>query len=303
MQLRDIQYVVMIADKGSFSQAAAALYISQPALSQAIMRLEEELGVSLFARKRNKVLLTSAGELFLKDARQILQLSSHIQKQMSNIQTVKQGTLHIGMTPLFGRFYFAQTYNAYRTLYPGVKITIYEENSSVLEDLLLSGKIDLALLPLPLANKHLEYEQVVSEETFLAVPADHPINHLSPRRSSDGFGRVDMAFFRDDDFIMLYPGQRLRELGMQACHAAGFEPRIVFQTHFIDSANALVASGVGISFVPYMIFATRADNGGAVYYHINGLNATRNLVVAYENRAQLSPSALAFIRVIHDLLQ
>lgn len=302
MQLRDIQYVVMIADKGNFSQAAADLFISQPALSQAIMRLEEELGVSLFARKRNKVLLTNAGELFLKDARQILQLSSHIQKQMSDIQSLKQGTLQLGMTPLFGRFYFAQAYNAYHTLYPNIKIVIYEDNSASLENLLLAGKIDLALLPLPLANNHLEYEQVVSEETFLAVPANHPINHLSPKRASDGFGRVDMAFFQDDDFIMLYPGQRLRELGMQACHAAGFEPRIVFQTHFIDSANALVASGVGISFVPYMIFASRADNGGAVYYHINGLNASRNLVVAYENRNQLAPAALAFIRVICDLL-
>ena len=78
MQLRDIQYVVTIADMQSFSKAAEALYISQPALSQCIKRLEADLGVALFARKRKHVLLTRAGELFLQDARQILQLSSHI---------------------------------------------------------------------------------------------------------------------------------------------------------------------------------------------------------------------------------
>ena len=104
MQLRDIQYVVTIADMQSFSKAAEALYISQPALSQCIKRLEADLGVALFARKRKHVLLTRAGELFLQDARQILQLSSHITSQMENLHVLKQGKLHIGMTPLFGRF-------------------------------------------------------------------------------------------------------------------------------------------------------------------------------------------------------
>ena len=102
---------------------------------------------------------------------------------------------------------------------------------------------------------------------------------------------------------MLYPGQRLRQLGTDACRAAGFEPHIVFETSYVDSANALVATGIGVSFVPYMIFATRKDNGGVVYYHINGINATRNLVAAYEDASQLSPAAKAFIRITRDLLR
>ena len=169
MQLRDIQYVVTIADMQSFSKAAEALYISQPALSQCIKRLEADLGVALFARKRKHVLLTRAGELFLQDARQILQLSSHITSQMENLHVLKQGKLHIGMTPLFGRFYFAQSYNAFHTLYPNIEITVHEATSISLEHLLAAGKIDIALMPLPLADKTFEYEEMVSEETFLAV--------------------------------------------------------------------------------------------------------------------------------------
>ncbi len=303
MQLRDIQYVVTIADTQSFSRAAEALYISQPALSQSIKRLEADLGVTLFARKRKRVLLTRAGELFLQDARQILQLSSHITAQMENLHALKQGRLHIGMTPLFGRFYFASAYNAFHTLYPGVEITVHEATSISLERLLAAGKIDIALMPLPFADDTFQYEEMVSEETFLAVPPDHHINSLMPPMSEGEFGRVDMGLFRDDDFIMLYPGQRLRQLGVDACRAAGFEPHIVFETSYVDSANALVATGIGVSFVPYMIFATRKDNGGVVYYHINGINATRNLVAAYEDAAQLSPAAKAFIRITRDLLR
>ena len=303
MQLRDIQYVVTIADMQSFSKAAEALYISQPALSQCIKRLEADLGVALFARKRKHVLLTRAGELFLQDARQILQLSSHITSQMENLHVLKQGKLHIGMTSLFGRFYFAQSYNAFHTLYPNIEITVHEATSISLEHLLAAGKIDIALMPLPLADKTFEYEEMVSEETFLAVPPDHRINSVIPKAPDGCFGTIDMAMFRDDDFIMLYPGQRLRQLGTDACRAAGFEPHIVFETSYVDSANALVATGIGVSFVPYMIFATRKDNGGVVYYHINGINATRNLVAAYEDASQLSPAAKAFIRITRDLLR
>lgn len=108
-------------------------------------------------------------------------------------------------------------------------------------------------MPLPFVSNKFQYEEMVSEETFLAVPSDHRINRIMPHIPAGEFGRVDMAFFREDAFIMLYPGQRLRELGMDACRAAGFEPNIVFETSYVDSANALVAAGIGISFIPYMI--------------------------------------------------
>ena len=303
MQLRDIQYVVTIADKHSFSLAAEALYISQPALSQAIKRLEEELGLPLFARKRKRIALTQAGELFLQDAREILQLSNHITAQMEGLQSLKEGRLHIGMTPLFSRFYFAPAYRTFHAMYPSIEITVCEESSSALERRLAAGQFDFALLPLPIKNEAFQYEQIVSEETFLAVPEEHRINRMLQPPPDGAFGRVDMEFFKDDGFIMLYPGQRLRELGMSACRAAGFEPRIVFETGYVDSANVLVGAGIGISFIPYMIFSTRLDNKGTVYYHINGINGTLNLVAAYEDSSLLSHAAQAFIRITRETLQ
>ena len=99
------------------------------------------------------------------------------------------------------------------------------------------------------------------------------------------------------------PDRKKSRPGMSACRAAGFEPRIVFETGYVDSANVLVGAGIGISFIPYMIFSTRLDNKGTVYYHINGINATRNLVAAYEDSSLLSHAAQAFIRITRETLQ
>lgn len=300
MQLRDIEYVVTIAECGSFSKAAEKLYISQPALSQSIKRLETELGVSLFARKRGSIVLTHPGIHFLADARQIMQLSGHIRKQMSVFQGVEQGELNIGFTPLFGRYYFAEAYRRFHNEHPGIEVNAFENRSDILEEMIASGGIDLALLPLPMLNQDLSCETILSEETFLAVPASHPINGLV-KKEPDGFGRINMEYFKDDDFILLHSGQRLRKLGMEACRAAGFEPHIAFETGYVDTANALVSAGVGVSFIPYMIFSTRNNNGGNEYYHINGINAERIMVAAYDKSVPLSPAATAFMETMKKL--
>lgn len=300
MDLRTIEYIVEIANSGSFSKAAETLYISQPGLSQAVKSLEKELGVILFARKRGHVVLTHAGMLFLNDAKQILQTCGHLKKQMALINTGESGELKIGFTPLFGHFYFAKAYKAFKEKYPNINVICHEDTSATLEAKLAAGIIDCALLPLPLRNPNIQYEQIITEETFLAVPSTHEINkHI--QKESDGYGRIEMAQFRDDDFIMLSPGQRLRELGYEACKAAGFEPNIAFETKYVDTANALVAAGVGISFIPYMIFASRKDNGGNEYYHINGINAERILVAAYDRSISSMAPVQAFIDTIKSI--
>lgn len=297
MQLRDIEYVVTIAEKKKFSLAAEALFISQPALSQAIQKLEAELGVSLFTRKRTEAILTEAGRLFVEDGRKILEHSTHIKKQMHKIQNLEAGKLTIGITPLFGQFYFSDPYIKFRKIYPHIDITIMEDISESLERQLSMGKFDFILLPLPIRNTHFDYLTVVSEETFLALPKKHPINGLIPP-GKDGYCHITMHHFRHDPFIMLRPGQRLRTIGMEACRLADFEPDIVFETSYINTANALVSAGLGISFIPYMIFSTRNDNGGNVYYHIDGMDTRRTLVAAYEKGGTLTPAAKAFIKIL-----
>ena len=302
MQLRDIQYVVTLAETLNFSKAAKALFISQPALSQSIRRLEDELGVTLFSRRNNAVELTRAGELFLEDGQKILQLSSHLKRQMEDIQKLKQGKLCIGITSLFGRFYFPKIYQVFRKLYPGVEILISEDTSENLAALILRGKIEFAILPLPLLSESLAYEPIVEEETLLAVPPGHPINRHMPEPPQGEFNSVDIGQFQNDDFIMLYPGQRIRTLCIHACREAGFEPHIVFETRNTDTVCGLVSAGMGVGFIPETISRTQSEQCRAVFYRIREMKANRKMVAAYHRTDGLSCSAQEFIRIAHDLV-
>ena len=301
VQLRDIQYVVTLAEELNFSKAAKTLFISQPALSQAIKRLEDELGVTLFSRRNNTVELTRAGELFREDGHKILQLSNHLKRQMEDIQKQKQGKLCIGITSLFGRFYFPKIYQVFRKLYPGIEILVSEDTSEGLEALILRGKIEFAILPLPLLSNQLVYEPIVEEETLLAVPPGHPINQHMHTPPMGEFNCVDIGQFQDDDFIMLYPGQRIRTLCIQACRAAGFEPHIVFETRNTDTVCGLVSAGMGVGFIPETISRAQSEQCRAVFYRIREMKANRKMVAAYYHAESLSHSALEFIRIAHDI--
>ncbi|MDD4510590.1 MAG: LysR family transcriptional regulator, partial [Oscillospiraceae bacterium] len=107
MQLRDLEYVVAIAQTGSFSKAAAQMFVSQPALSQAVARLEEEFGLQIFHRTRGVITPTEAGRVLLEDGLSVLQMSIRIQKRMSDVQNLRTGQVSIGISHLYGKYYFS----------------------------------------------------------------------------------------------------------------------------------------------------------------------------------------------------
>lgn len=302
MNLNDIEYVVKIAETKKFTTAAEELYITQSALSQAIKKLEKELGVTLFARKRSEVILTDAGRLFLEDAQVILSHTEHLQHQLNSLCDMETGTLRIGIAPIISQFYLGRPLAAFRKKYPNIKIVIYEDLNEPLEKLLFSGKVDMLLVSLPLTDTQLECIPLINEETFLAIPNDHPMNKIIPP-GPDGYGHVRMQDFKDDSYIMVNPEQHTYLMGMDACHRAGFEPDIVFQTDYINTANAMVSAGIGISFVPYMVFSTRNDNGGNMYYHIDNAEMTKTIGVMYENQMLLSLAAKEFINILKEYYQ
>jgi len=145
MQLRDIEYVLSIAEAGSFSKAAKLLYISQPALSKSILRLEDELGVKLFIRHNNKTSLTRAGELFVEDAQKVLMLSAQIKKKMEDIQQNHDGRITFGISQYNGQIYFSKILLEFKRLYSNIKINVVEDFSANLERGLLTGDLDFAL--------------------------------------------------------------------------------------------------------------------------------------------------------------
>lgn len=301
MQLRNIEYVLSIAETRSFSKAAKLLYISQPALSQAIVRLEDELGVKLFMRCNNETILTRAGELFVQDAQKVLMLSAHIKKKMEDIRQIHDGQIVFGVSQYNGQIYFSRIFLEFKKRYPNIKLTIVEDYAANLERELLKGNLDFAMVTLPLGSNELMFEHLFDEEILLAVPRDHPANAVFNRPELGRFGTVQLSYFKDDDFILMKSRHRFRLVQNALFQKAGFKPKIVFESRNNSTIQSLITGGIGIGFMPVAQQRNTAAEWQSVYYHLEDLDAKREIVIAHSKDGYLSYAAKAFIHLAKEL--
>lgn len=297
MQLRDIQYAVTVAKELSFSRAAQKLFISQPALSQSIKRLELELGTPLFIRENNTVRLTGAGELFVKEGREIIQLSARLKRSISNIASTRDEILRFGISPFYSKYYLPRIVPVFNRQFPAVTLDIAEKHSAALEELILEEEIEFCLIPLPIARKEIEFEPVYREQIVFAMPRDHVhIRYLTPAMST-GLPFIDLRHVRHEPFIFLKKEQKFTGMGLRLCDEAGFAPRIVFETMNWDTVHALVAGGMGVGFIPEMLIGSSPPGETPVYCRITAEHTTRSYGVAYKKGRDLSAAAHHFIRI------
>lgn len=297
MQLRDIQYVVTVAHESSFSKAAQALFISQPALSQSIKRLENELNIRLFIRENNSIRLTAAGKIFVTDGIEILRMSNALRTKMSEIINLRDCNLKIGISTFYSNCYLPKILPAFQSQYPSIHLEIIEESSNVLEELASAGKVDFSMIPAPLDNKQLDSQVIYQEQILLALPPNHLLSRQITPALSSGLPFIDLALVKDEPFIFLKKHQKFTRMGMQLCRQAGFTPNIVFETGNWNTIHSLVATGMGVGFIPEILSETSTNERRPVYYRIMADNTTRPYVIAYKKGAILPAAALNFIEV------
>lgn len=301
MQLRNIEYVLSIAQTGSFSKAAKLLYISQPALSQAIMRFEDELGVKLFIRHNNKTSLTRAGELFVEDAQKIMMLSTQIRKRIEDIHNVRDGRIVIGISQYNGQIYFSKVLLEFKRQYPNIKLDIVEDYSNNLERELLKGNLDFSMCTLPVNSNELIYEKLFDEKILLAVPIDHPFNKTVNKTEPNSFGTAKLSWFKDDKFILMKEGHRFRTIQNNLFRQADFEPKVVFQSRSSETIQSFVTGGMGIGFISELLQRNTSPEWQSVYYHLEDVDAKREHVVVYSKNGYLSDASKAFISLAKQI--
>jgi DNA-binding transcriptional LysR family regulator len=246
MELRHLRYFVMVAEERHFTRAAARLNMQQPPLSQQIRALEQELGFELFIRHAKGVDLTVGGEVFLREARDIL-----VRVQQGGLKAARaaqgiEGTLRLGFTssaashPLIPKII-----RRYREDYPGVDIALNEGSARVLTDNVVSERVDIGILRAPVADPAgVAYHRLLNEELLLTLPVGH--------RLLAGKGPVSLRNLADEPLILVRrpgaPGMYANFL--QACRNAGFEPNVAFEVERMLTNVSLVAAGAGVSVVP-----------------------------------------------------
>jgi DNA-binding transcriptional LysR family regulator len=283
METHQLRYFLAVAQTGRFTAAARACHVSQPSLSVQVAKLEDELGGPLFERTRKGGKLTSRGETFLPRARAILEQMEAARQDARALSGLTLGKVGLGCMPTTGAHLLAPLLTAFRKGHPKIEVQLKEESSPELARNLEQGEIELAILDEAGLLPGLDHRTLLVEELLLALPARHP---LAGRKA------LPLRRAAEEPFILMKPGHGFRQITLELFRKEGLEPKVVFESAGIDTVQALVASGLGISLVPRMV----AGFPGVAYAGLSQPKAVRTLSLAWRKKASLSPAAEALKR-------
>lgn len=241
MNLRDLYYLIAVADLRSFVQASERCCISQPTLSTQIKKMEETLGVQIFERTNKKVLPTELGEQIIASARRILKEVDSIKEIAETAQDPLAGNLRVGAFPTLSTYIFPQLVPLIKQALPRVRLILVEEKTELLIQQLKNGQMDVALLALPIAEDFLETAALFEDEFLLAVSGDHPLSAKSVVTHGDLLGHP---------LLLLDEGHCLRGHALQICQMIGAEEEQDVRATGLETLRQMVRAGTGITFMP-----------------------------------------------------
>ena len=294
-------YLKAIVEYGNISNAARALYISQPYLSKYIRNLEKELGIELINRNVIPVTLTYAGERYLNYMEEIEQLYVKMKHEIEAITNMKKGRLKLGINPILGSHTLYNILPQFILNYPGIEIKLIEENAISMESLLLQNKIDICLNLLPIFNPDIIYENLYEENVFLVIPPGH--KYYNPDQKTISHIPFHPRNLDREKFILLKPELGLRRLTDEIFKRYSIQPNIVIETQNIESAFRLATSGVGLTIIPEGVVKKDTIQTDSNYYTIGNPTYKNKVVVSYKKGEILSASALAFLNMAKTTYQ
>ncbi|HEX4672905.1 MAG TPA: LysR family transcriptional regulator [Solirubrobacteraceae bacterium] len=292
MDLRQLRYLVALAEERHFTRAAAREHVAQPALSQQIRKLEEEVGVALVERTTRKVSITEAGELLVARARRILSECNAAHAELEALRGILTGHVSVGAMHTMGPVDVSLALAIFHQRHPGVELTVLEQSSEELAEMLRDDVLDLAYLSVTerIESHGLGLHQLVSEEIVVILPRSHPLAKRSGVRMSELAG---------EQFISYREGSRLRELLNRAAREAGFDPQVMLESNESRRIRRLVARGMGVAILP------RSDTEGAgadvVVVKLDQPALTRDITLAWRQGRRHPPAVAGFIDLSRDL--
>lgn len=288
MHTDELHWFVVLAETEHVTDAAAELGVSQPTLSRALARLEEQLGTPLFDRVNRRLHLNAYGQILLEHARRALTEMRSATERINALRDPDTGTVRLAFLHSQASWFVPDLLRRFRIEAPGVQFGLVQGAAHDIVDGLDSGQVDLAITsPRPDGYR---WRGLYMERLCLAVPRDHPFAARAKIRLAETAG---------EPFVALKPGFGLRQLTDELCTEAGITPRVVFEAMEIPTMEGLVAAGFGVAVVP-VPRAERAEPG-AVYLPLASASAKRQLGLAWSPNRELPPAARRFADfIIHN---
>ena len=291
MELHQLRYFVAVAETGSFTRAAEREGITQPTLSEQIMRLEGKkngVGRRLFDRLGRKVVLTDAGHDLLGRAQAILAAVDEAERAVRD--SAEGGRLRAGAIPTVAPFVLPKAVTRFGKAHPGVQLQLQEDRTERLLADLLAGELDVGVMALPIRDDRLHVEKLYSEPLVVALPAGHRLAAKA---------EVKLADVVDEPFILLDDVHCFGDQVLSLCRRGGIEPKVVCRGEQIVTLLAMVAAGQGVTVVPEMA-AVGDTSPQRVFRPLGKPAPTRTLCAVWHKQRYRPPSLRAFVETVKN---
>ena len=294
IELRHLRYFIAVAEELHFGRAAEKLNISQPPLSQQIQSLETQIGAVLLYRNNRTVRLTQAGEMFLKEAKNIVGKVQDVSEQAARIHRGEEGTLTIGLTssaPFVKKI--SRTFQRFRLAHPQINIRIEEMNSQQQIDPLVNGKLDLGVMRNGVLPDVLQHHILHTGPLVAVVPENHPLTELTP-------GELTLSHLADQPFVFFSKdvGTSLYDDILQRLAHAGITPFITQEVGEALTIIGLISAGLGVSILPASYKRIQVDGVKYLSFKDEQVN-TQVWLVSHRHRP-LSAPALTLARMLME---
>jgi DNA-binding transcriptional LysR family regulator len=299
MQLKELNYIVTLAEEGSVSKAAEKLFMAQSSLSEFLKLFEAEIGVTLFIRTSRGIRPTAAGSIFVDNARTMLMHYHLIQTQLSDIANLKSGKVQLGISSFRGRYIIPKLLKAFHDKYPNIEVTVVEGNSIALESMLVEGSLDLAIVALPLTRLTHEVEFLKKDEIFLVAKKNHPVMQFAHRREGTPYYWVELKDTASFEYILSDYDTILGKIAREQFKLADIHPHATNTTITADLAASMARAGLGLAFT-YHSCADPYDD--TVYLSIGEDGIFLDLALAYPYSTYHSKAAVALAEVAKETL-
>lgn len=238
MNLQQLSYFKQLADTGNFTKAAKVIGIAQPALSIAIKKLEQHVGLNLINRSDKNDLLTAEGKVLYQAAGRLLSHAKQVEQQLQELKDLDSGLVRFGVSAMMGSYYLPQLLLDFKQRYPNITLVLIEQGTAALEQMLLDGEVDIALIRQEQQSNQLRYVDFIEEPMMVGLPKTHPLAN-QPSMSLEVFCEQPLVLFREGYF--------LREAISRYSMDNKITLDIKMETNLIELQKSLVTNNIGIT--------------------------------------------------------
>ncbi len=249
-------YVYAVYQERSFTRAAEKLYISQPALSATVRKLEKDLGYPIFERGIKEVIPTAIGMKYIEAAEQVLTIGRQLQRQTDDLLQLRTGSITLGSTTFIASYVLPGLLRKFSRLYPGITVNLLVEQSTILQEKLEKGLVDMAIDNTLSCDPEYEYTPLFTERIIVGIPEEYPINkklskfQLSPIPEDwTAIPKLNISLLKDQPFILLKSGNNMRQTAGGIFSEKGIKPKICYEFDQLMTSISFAQNGFGVCFL------------------------------------------------------